>query len=74
MNENNPISMPFKEKLMIGLRIVFVVALAVMLVWEFIQPNENRFRSVVRILLWSVFLYTQSSYLLKKFRESGRVV
>lgn len=74
MNELNQGTISLKAKLMIGLRVLFVLALVVMLVWEFIQPNENRFRSVVRILAWSFLLYTQSSYLLRKFRAPDRDV
>jgi hypothetical protein len=32
------------------------------------QPNENKFRSFVRIILWFIFLIMQIDHLYKKFR------
>jgi hypothetical protein len=60
--------MPLREKLNIAARVIFALALTGGIVWEFMQPNENKFRSFVRIILWFIFLIMQIDHLYKKFR------
>lgn len=59
---------PLKEKLKIAARVAFAIGLLVGIIWEFIQPHENKFRSIARIVLWLIFLIMQLDHLYKKFR------
>lgn len=61
-------TLPLREKLNIAARIVLALALIGGIIWEFMQPNENKFRSFVRIILWFIFFIIQIDHLYKKFR------
>ncbi len=62
-------TLPLKEKLKIIVRILFSLLLIAGIAWEFISPNENKFRSFVRIILWTIFLIMQIDHLYKKYRS-----
>jgi hypothetical protein len=67
-NTTNKKITPFKEKLKITGRIALALLLIAVIIGEFIEPHENKFRSIGRIFLSFIFLISQVNHLYKKFR------